>query len=120
MKEFNYKQYLAEGWMFQEAGAKDDYFTRQRRAQQGNWKGSVGEYIQNHRAEIDAAAQRGHGELRAYIRSTMMPALGPEEQEYLEQLLTGYADDRRLHQALYNILLKGQGLGLHEEQSNVE
>lgn len=114
MKEFNYKQYLTEGWMFQEAGAKDDYFTRQRRAQQGNWKGSVGEYIQNHRAEIDAAARRGHGELRAYIRSTMMPALGPEEQEYLEQLLTGYADDRRLHQALYNILLKGQGLGLHE------
>lgn len=115
-KKFDYKEYLAEGWLHQEAGAKDAYLTRQKRAAKGNWKGSVGKYVEDHRAEIDAAAQRGHGELRAYMRSTMMPALGPEAQEYLEQLLTGYADDRRLHQALYNILLKGHGLGLHEDQ----
>lgn len=129
MKEFDYKAYIADNWLLKEAiehkpataadlkgfTTKNATLARQKRAQQGNWKGSVGEYIQNHRAEIDAAAQRGHGELRAYIRSTMMPALGPEEQEYLEQLLTGYANDKVLHQALYNILLKGQGLGLHEE-----
>lgn len=99
-----------------EAGAKDAYFNRQKRAQKGNWKGSVGKYVEDHRAEIDAAVKQGHGALRAYMRSTMMPALGPEAQEYLEGFLTGYATDQQLHMALYNVLLKGHGLGLHEEQ----
>lgn len=117
MKKFDYKEYLAEGWLFKEAGAKDAYFNRQKRAQKGNWNGSVGKYVEDHRAEIDAAAKRGHGELRAYMRTKMMPALGPEEQEYLEQLLAGYATDQQLLMALYNILLKGHGLGLHEEEN---
>lgn len=139
MGKFNYREYLADNYLLKESlgevrkpsrpatksdlkgfATKSTTLNREKRAEKGNWKGSVGKYVEDHRAEIDAAAQRGHGELRAYMRSTMMPALGPEAQEYLEQLLTGYADDRKLHQALYNILLKGQGLGLHEDQDGNE
>lgn len=132
MEKFNYREYLQDNWLLKEAkgpattadlkgfATKDATLSREKRAAKGNWKGSVGKYVEDHRAEIDAAAKQGHGALRAYMRSRMMPALGPEAQEYLEQLLTGYADDQRLHQALYNILLKGHGLGLHEDQSEPE
>lgn len=91
---------------------KNATLNREKRTQQGNWEGSVGKYVEDHRAEIDAAAQ--HNALRAYMVATMRPALNPEAQEYLDKLLTGYASSRQLHQALYNILLKGRGLGLHE------
>lgn len=144
---FNLGTYLTEGWMFKEAksdlkaegchkvnelkrepkqatrsdlkgfATKSATLSREKRAQRGNWKGSVGKFVEDHRAEIDAAAAKGHGELRAYIVANMKPALSPEAQDYVDdELLKGYTNDRRLHLALYNIMLKGRGLGLHEEE----
>ena len=128
MKEFDYKAYVADNWLLKEAqgpataadlkgfATKDATLARQKRAQKGNWEGSVGKYVEDHRAEIDDAFRNGN--LRAYIVSTMKPALSPESQEYVEgTLLTGYASNKQLYQALYNIMLKGQGLGLHEENT---
>lgn len=125
MKEFDYKAYVADNWLLKEAqgpataasmkgfATKDATLARQKRAQKGNWEGSVGKYVEDHQAEIDDAYRNGN--LRAYIVSTMKPALSPEGQEYVEDtLLAGYASNKQLYQALYNIMLKGQGLGLHE------
>lgn len=126
MKEFDYKAYVADNWLLKEAmehkpataadlkgfATKDATLARQKRAQKGNWEGSVGKYVEDHKAEIDDVAQ--HGNLRAYIVSTMKPALSPEGQQYIDKFLKGYASNKQLYMALYNILLKGQGLGLHE------
>lgn len=133
MEKFDYKAYVADNWLLKEAmehkpataadmkgfATKDATLARQRRAQKGNWEGSVGKYVEDHKAEIDDVARNGN--LRAYIVSTMKPALSPESQEYVEDtLLKGYASNKQLYMALYNILLKGQGLGLHEQEDDSE
>lgn len=131
MKEFDYKAYVANNWLLKEAiehkpataadmkgfATKDATLARQKRAQKGNWEGSVGKYVEDHKAEIDDVAQ--HGNLRAYIVSTMKPALSPEGQQYIDKFLKGYASNKQLYMALYNILLKGQGLGLHEQDDDL-
>lgn len=132
MEKFDYKAYVADNWLLKEAmehkpataadmkgfATKDATLARQKRAQKGNWEGSVGKYVEDHKAEIDDVAQ--HGNLRAYIVSTMKPALSPEGQQYIDKFLKGYASNKQLYMALYNILLKGQGLGLHEQEDDSE
>lgn len=126
MGNFNYKQYLAEGWMQQEIkrepkqatksdlkgfATKNATLNREKRAQQGNWKSSVGEFVEKHGPEISVAY--ANRQLRPYIENTMKPALGEEAAAYLDSLLTSCQNDTRLLSALYNVTMKGSGLGLH-------
>lgn len=112
-KKFDYKQYLTEGWLFQEAKApqqKDLYKNRADRASKGNWKGSIGKYVETHGEELRSAFESGN--LRHYVQTRMKSALESEEdREYLEDIEVSSKTDMRLYTALYNIALKGAGLG---------
>lgn len=114
MKEFDYKAYVADNWLLKEA---QDPATAA--DLEGNWEGSVGKYVEDHKSEIDDAFRNGN--LRAYIVTTMKPALSPESQEYVEDtLLKGYANNKQLYMALYNATLKKIGPGLHEQEDDSE
>ena len=93
--------------------AKEAYLARTKRAEEGNWRASVGKFVEEHGAEISAAASTKS--LRNYVNSTMKPAVGPEAQEYLDQLLADCKSEERLLYALYNVTLKGAGLGTDPE-----
>lgn len=125
-KKFDYREYIQDNWLLKEAkgqpatasdlkgfATKDSTLNREKRAKEGNWRGSIGKYVEAHGAEINAAAS-SH-QLRNFVVNTMKPALGPEAQEYLDNLLANCKSDSRLLQALYNVTLKGSGMGLHEE-----
>lgn len=131
MGNFDYKQYLVEGWLHQEVkrepkqattadlkgfATKTATLDREKRAQKGNWKGSVGKFVDEHGPELSAAY--ANRQLRPFIEKTMKPALGEEAAEYLDNLLASCRNDTRLLMALYNVSMKGSGLGLHESADN--
>jgi len=112
-KKFDYKQYLTEGWLLQEAKApqqKDLYKNRADRASKGNWKGSIGKYVETRGEELKKAFESGT--LRHYVQTKMKSALKSEEdRKYLENIEVSSKTDMKLYSALYNIALKGAGLG---------
>lgn len=97
---------------------KDSTLSREKRSKEGNWRGSLGRYVESHGAEINAAFD-SH-QLRNYVETTMKSALEPEAQAYLDELLASCQSERRLLQALYNVALKGTGMGLHENKNNMK
>lgn len=135
MENFDYKQYLTEGWLFKEAengevdelrrepnqattgdlkgfATKDATLNREKRVERGNWKGSIGKFVEQHGSEIQQAVD--DRSLIDYIDNVMRPALGEEAQEYLDDLISRSRTDAQLLFGLYNVALKGNGLGLHE------
>lgn len=127
--EFDYRQYLTEGWLHQEAkrepkqattadlkgfATKSATLNREKRVQQGNWKNSIGEFVEKHGPELSAAF--ANRQLRMFVEKTMKPALGAEAAQYLDNLLATCKNDTRLLTALYNVSMKGSGLGLHENE----
>ena len=134
-KKFDYKEYLADNYLLKESlgearkpsgpatksdlkgfATKDATLSREKRVQKGNWKGSLGKFVEEHGSEIQQAVDSRS--LTNYVENTMMPALGPEAQEYLDDLISRSRSDAQLLFGLYNVALKGQGLGLHEEQDD--
>lgn len=91
---------------------KDATLNREKRVERGNWKGSIGKFVEQHGSEIQQAVD--DRSLIDYIDSVMRPALGEEAQEYLDDLISRSRTDAQLLFGLYNVALKGNGLGLHE------
>lgn len=137
MAKFNYQEYLADNYLLKESlgearkpsgpatksdlkgfATKDATLNREKRAEKGNWKGSLGKFVEEHGSEIQQAVDSRS--LTNYVENTMMPALGPEAQEYLDDLISRSRSDAQLLFGLYNVALKGQGLGLHEEMNEAE
>lgn len=93
---------------------KNAFINREKRVAEGNWKGSIGKFVETHGAEIGQAVD--NKQLGKYVKETMIPALGDEAKKYLENLLATCKTPSKLLFALYNINLKGSGLGLHEDK----
>lgn len=133
MKSFNYRDYLQDNYLLKEAkehgpatrsdlkgfATKDSTLNREKRAEEGNWRGSLGEFVEKHGPEIQQAVDSRS--LVSYVENTMMPALGPEAQEYLDDLISRSRSDAQLLFSIYNATLKGSGMGLHEsaESKNI-
>ena len=93
---------------------KVEYNNRSRRSRQGNWEGSVGEYVEKHGNDINNAASKGKDAFIGYLKDTMMPQLSQEGQDYLNNIITtSYSNIVKIQSALYNAALKGAGLGLN-------
>lgn len=122
-KGFNYKEYLAEGWLFKEdkrscilkeaktgESQKDLYNKRAERSERGNWKGSIGKFVETHGPDITQAFNSGT--LEQFVRENIIPELSDEEREKLEQKLGEFKGNQtRLLEFLYDVCLKGSGNG---------
>lgn len=123
-KGFNYKEYLAEGWLFKEDKRKQilreairdsrndsqeiKQNKRKSRAISGNWEGSIGEFFENY---CDTLAQEMQaGTLRQFCEDVMIPDLNPDAQEDCRQLMDTCRNDERLLDAFKNFYLAGIGL----------
>lgn len=93
---------------------KEDYLNRQNRLRRGNWKGSIGDFVDKHGQELSRVADNRQA-LVSYIQNTMKPAVDDEAKEKLDDFISKSNSSIRLLQALYNCTLKGSGLGLHED-----
>lgn len=123
-KGFNYREYLAEGWLFKEDKRKrileeairdsrnDSYeqkqLKRKVRQHEGNWEGSIGEFFENYCDTLGSEYQAGT--LRQFCEDVMIPNLGPSAQEDCRELMDTCKSDERLLDAFKNFYLAGIGM----------
>ena len=121
MKYVSKSQYLTEndGGEVDEANKqKEDYLDRQKRAKEGNWKGSLGAFVETHGEEIGNL--KTFKDIDEYISKTMAPELSDEAYKYVQNLRSSSRSPYRFIVALYNATLKGSGLGLTENEELTE
>lgn len=98
---------------------KEDYLKRKEREAEGNWKGSVGAFVETHGEELGKVAT-SRQTLIDYIENVMKPELNDEAKGYVDNLVATVKSPYKLLMSLYNATLKGSGLGLNEEDDMSE
>ena len=98
---------------------KEDYLKRKEREAEGNWKGSVGAFVETHGDDLGKVAT-SRQTLVDYIENVMKPELNDEAKEYVDNLVATIKSPYKLLMSLYNATLKGSGLGLNEEDNMSE
>lgn len=122
MKKFDYREYLAEGWLFQNSkrkvlkeakkgeSQKDLYKKRADRAEKGNWKGSIGKFVETHGPEL-GQAYNDHTLIK-YVQDNLMPEISDEGKQEVQDMLDSFrGNEYRLLTWLYNVTSKGSGFG---------
>lgn len=99
---------------------KEDYLKRQERAAKGNWKGSIGAFVEEHGEELGNMISKNREQLKDYVENVMKPELTDEAKEKVDELLDSKKSTFGFIQSLYNFTLKGSGMGLHEEVEDME
>ena len=94
--------------------SKEATLNRAKRAEKGNWKSSIGAFVEKHSAEIGEVSPLGKAALVNYIETKMKPELSDEAKEKVDDLVNSSRSVTDLMFALYNTMLKGAGMGLHE------
>lgn len=94
--------------------SKEATLNRAKRAEKGNWKNSVGAFVEKHSAEIGEVSPLGKAALVNYIETKMKPELSGEAKVKVDELVNSSRTINDLMFALYNTMLKGAGMGLHE------
>ena len=96
--------------------SKEATLNRAKRAEKGNWKNSVGAFVEKHSAEIGNVSPLGKDALVNYIETKMKPELSDEAKAKVDELVNSSRSVTDLMFALYNTMLKGAGMGLHESE----
>ena len=92
---------------------KEAYEKRKEREEKGNWKGSVGAFVEKHGEDI--ANLKTFKDIDEFIVGTMSPELNDEAYEYVMDLREKSRSPYKFIMSLYNATLKGSGLGLNEQ-----
>lgn len=118
MGTFDYKRYLKMNWLLREAKApkqKELFKTRQKRQKEGNWKGSVGKFVETHSLEIQQAY--ASKKLFNYVKTEMIPTLEEEAQKYMEEKLEqmNHSSLKLLDFLFRGAFLSGEGIGIAQQ-----
>lgn len=96
--------------------SKEATLNRAKRAEKGNWKNSIGAFVEKHSAEIGNVSPLGKDALVNYIETKMKPELSDEAKAKVDEIVNSSRSITDLMFALYNTMLKGAGMGLHENE----
>lgn len=111
----NYTSGVVEG-----NAQKDAYLKRQERAKKGNWKGSIGAFVEEHGEELRDIIGKNRQQLKDYVENVMKPELTSEAKAKVDELFDSKKSVIGFVQSLYNHALKGAGMGLDENVEDME
>lgn len=89
---------------------KEDYLKRKEREKRGNWKGSIGAFVEEHGEELGNMIGKNRQQLKDYVENVMKPELTPEAKSKVDELLDSKKSTFGFIQSLYNFHLAGVGL----------